>query len=222
MVATILFGAMFLTRKRNFRVLDRSSSPRRGYLDSDSTSTEHLLSYPTDSDSDLEDVSTAKNPPKVRNLGCCKVATPNTSRFRNNIHSRILQRFPFLIEMFYWIINYAFYRMTSVLSSKLFAGRGIWDVAQEHGISVLEAEEYGMLNFLFPVRERDVQQWFMHGHQDALTVLNKCYALIHIPGTVGLVTLSHNIQHTLTCIASSAGTTMSRRHSTHSQPPAAP
>ncbi|KAH5741143.1 hypothetical protein HBI18_042790 [Parastagonospora nodorum] len=187
MVATILFGAMFLTRKRNFRVLDRSSSPRPGYLDSDSTSTEHLLSYPTDSDSDLEDFSTAKNPPKVRNLGCCKVATPNTSRFRNNIHSRILQRFPFLIEMFYWIINYAFYRMTSVLSSKLFAGRGIWDVAQEHGISVLEAEEYGMLNFLFPVRERDVQQWFMHGHQDALTVLNKCYALIHIPGTVGFI-----------------------------------
>ena len=192
MVATILFGAMFLTRKRNFRVLDPSSSPRPGYLDSDYTSTEHLLSYPTDSDSDLEDVSTAKSPPKIRNLGCCKVVTPNTSRFRNNIHSRILQRFPFLIEMFYWIINYAFYRMTSVLSSRLFAGRGIWDVAQEHGISVLEAEEYGMLNFLFPVRERDVQQWFMHGHQDALTVLNKCYALIHIPGTVGSVTLSQS------------------------------
>jgi hypothetical protein len=50
---------------------------------------------------------------------------------------------------------------------------------------VLEAEEYGVLKFLFPIRERDVQQWFMQGHQDALTVLNKCYALIHIPGTVG-------------------------------------
>lgn len=190
MVASILFGAMFLTRKREYRVLDRSS-PRTGYLDSDSqSSTDHLLSYPTDSDSELDDVTTAKNPPKVRSLGCCKVATPNTSRYRNNIHSRILQRFPFLIEMFYWIINYAFYRMTSVLSSKLFAGRGIWDVAQEHGISVLEAEEYGVLSFLFPLRERHVQQWFMQGHQDALTVLNKCYALIHIPGTVGLVHLA--------------------------------
>ena len=75
--------------------------------------------------------------------------------------------------------------MTGVVSAKLFAGRGIWDVSQEHGIAVLEAEEFGLLRFLFPVRERDVQQWFMHGHQDALTVLNKCYALIHIPGTVG-------------------------------------
>ena len=185
MVATILFGAMFLTRKRDYRVLDRSA-PRTGLLDSDSqSSTEHLLAYPTDSDSEFDDITTAKNPPKIRNLGCCKVMTPNTSRFRNNVHSRILQRFPFLNEMLYWIINYAFYRMTSILSSKLFAGRGIWDVAQEHGISVLEAEEYGLVRFLFPIRERDVQQWFMHGHQDALTVLNKCYALIHIPGTVG-------------------------------------
>ncbi|KAL5113847.1 hypothetical protein ACEQ8H_008267 [Pleosporales sp. CAS-2024a] len=189
MVATILFGAMFLTRKRNFRVLHGPSPPRPGYLDSDTSSTEHLLSYPadTDTDTDLEHVSTAKNPPKIRTVGCCKVATPNTSRFRNHMHSRILQRFPFLIEMFYWIINYAFYRMTSVLSAKLFAGRGIWDVAQEHGISVLEAEEYGLFHFLFPVRERNVQQWFMQDHQDALTVLNKCYALIHIPGTVGFI-----------------------------------
>jgi hypothetical protein len=186
MVATILFGAMFLTRKRDYRIFDRSY-PRPNYLDNSEaqSSTDRLLAYPSDSDSEYDDISTSKNPPKVRNLGCCVVTTPNTSRFRNNVHSRVLQRFPFLIEMFYWIINYAFYRMTSVASAKLFAGRGIWDVAQEHGIAVLEAEEYGVLRFLFPVRERDVQQWFMHGHQDALTVLNKCYALIHIPGTVG-------------------------------------
>lgn len=211
---------MFLTRKRSFRVLDRSSRPN--ILDSDTPPTEHLLSYPTDSDSESDDVSTAKNPPKVRNLGCCKVATPNTWRFRNNIHSRILQRFPFLIEMFYWIINYAFYRMTSVLSSKLFAGRGIWDVAQEHGIAVLEAEEYGMLSFLFAVRERNVQQWFMHGHQDALTVLNKCYALIHIPGTVGLVLVFHGLELILTSTASSAGTTMLHPPLTLSRPRVAP
>ncbi|KAF1913154.1 PAP2 superfamily-domain-containing protein [Ampelomyces quisqualis] len=187
MIATILFSFMFLTRKRNFRILDRSY-PREGHLDTGSSgSREHLISYPSDSDSGFDDVTTAKNPSKVRNVGCCKVTTPNTSRFRNHIHSRILQRFPFLIEMFYWIINYAFYRMTSVLSSKLFAGRGIWDVAQGHGISILEAEEHGILRFLFPIRERDVQQWFMQGHQDALSVLNKAYALIHLPGTVGFI-----------------------------------
>jgi hypothetical protein len=87
--------------------------------------------------------------------------------------------------MFYWIINYAFYRFTSIASQKLFAGRGIWNVAEAHGVAVLEAEEYSAFSFLFPLHERQVQQWFMHGHQDALTVLNKAYALIHIPGTVG-------------------------------------
>lgn len=185
MVSSILFFAMFMTRKQGYKIFGRSSS-RTGYLEGDSShSTEQLLPSSTDSDSEFDDVYLTKAPPKVRNLCCWKVTTPNTTRFRKNVHSRILQRFPFLIEMFYWIINYAFYRMTSVLSSKLFAGRGIWDVAQEHGISVLEAEEYGLFSFLFPVRERDVQQWFMLGHQDALTVLNKCYALIHIPGTVG-------------------------------------
>ncbi|CAO2652831.1 Nn.00g022420.m01.CDS01 [Neocucurbitaria sp. VM-36] len=189
MVASILFFAMFITRKRDFKILDRSSpSSGTGYLDGASNgSTDYLLPEDTDTDSEYDEITTAKNLPKTRKICCWKVATPNTSRFRNNIHSRVLQRFPFLIEMFYWIINYAFYRMTSVLSSKLFAGRGIWDVSQEHGIAILEAEEYGSLNFLFPVRERNVQQWFMQGHQDMLTVLNKCYALIHIPGTVGFI-----------------------------------
>lgn len=188
MVATILFGAMFMTRRRNFRIFDKSSS-QSGILDRSDTqgSSDHLLSYEDIDGDEYDEVSTAKFPPKIRRTCCCTVATPNTSRFRNNIHSRLLQRFPFLNEMLYWIINYAFYRMTSIMSQKIFAKSGIWNVSQNHGIAVLEAEEYGPLSFLFPIRERDVQQWFMHGHQDALTVLNKCYALIHIPGTVGFI-----------------------------------
>lgn len=87
--------------------------------------------------------------------------------------------------MFYWVINYLFYRMTSVASQALLPGKRIWDVAQGHGIAVLETEQHSILRFLLPVHERDVQQWFMHGHQTALTTLNKAYALIHIPGTVG-------------------------------------
>jgi hypothetical protein len=185
MVASILFGAMFLTRKRDFRIFDRSHSARSYIVSDAQSSTDRLIPYPADSDSELDEVSTTKNLPKRRKAGCFKVATPNTSRFRNNVHSRILQRFPFLVEMMYWIINYLFYRMTSVISNELYAGKGIWDAAKGHGILVLETEEYSILRYLFPIRERNVQQWFMHGHQDALTVLNKCYALIHIPGTVG-------------------------------------
>lgn len=177
---------MLLTRKRDYRILDRSYH-RTGYLDA--ASSKHLLSYSPDSDSELDYITTVEYPPKVRKVGCFKLTTPNTSRFRNNIHSRILQRFPFLVEMFYWVINYAFYRMTSVLSSKLFAGKRTWDVAQAHGISILYAEEHGPLHFLFPFRERDVQQYFMHNHPSTLSTLNKAYALLHLPCTVGSVPL---------------------------------
>jgi hypothetical protein len=179
---------MFMTRRRNFRIFKTASSRTSGHLDSldSNSSSDRLLAYDSDTDSGNEDfVSTGKYPPKRRNCCGAVLFTPNTSRFRNNVHSRILARFPFLIEMFYWIINYAFYRLTSVASQKIFAKSGIWNVAQAHGIAVLEAEEYSALSFLFPIHERQVQQWFMHGHQDALTVLNKAYALIHIPGTVG-------------------------------------
>jgi hypothetical protein len=91
--------------------------------------------------------------------------------------------------MFYWIINYAFYRSTSIASQHIFSETGIWDVAQTHGLAVLKFEQFSWAKWLFLVRELDVQQWFMDGHQTALTMLNRAYALIHIPGTVGYVSL---------------------------------
>jgi hypothetical protein len=189
-VVSILFGAMFMTRRRGYYIFSkRRTLVPSSYLDSSlsARSSAELLGYDSENEDDEHNPTTTQhNPPKRRT--CCGVfpiRTPNSSRFKNYICSRILQRFPFLIEMFYWVINYAFYRMTSVLSQRIFIKTGIWNVAQDHGIAVLEFEQFSGLNFLFPWRERDVQQWFMHGHQDTLTVLNKAYALIHIPGTVG-------------------------------------
>jgi hypothetical protein len=193
-VASILVGSMILTRRRGYKILDQ----RREYgilgdgFDSDSArSSDDLLArdYMLTNDDDnasTDSMSTIKNAPKKRR--CCGTIlyTPNTSRFAAHYHSRILQKFPFLVEMFYWIINYAFYRCTSVASNALFSAT-IWDVAQGHGLAVLEFEQFSWLSFLWPVHETEVQQWFMHGHQTFLTVLNRSYALIHIPGTVGYV-----------------------------------
>lgn len=186
-VASILVGTMIFTRRKRFSIFPRRTYPGDALGDSHwNQSSEELLEFHDQSEEDGF-VRTATYPPKKRRWCGLRIYTPNTSRFKNNVHSRVLQKFPFLIEMFYWIINYAFYRMTSVASQRLFAGRGIWNVAESHGIAVLEFEQFGWLSFLFPIRERSVQQWFMHGHQHALTVLNRTYALIHIPGTVGYV-----------------------------------
>lgn len=152
--------------------------------DSANSSTELLMSRYDDGHDSQETTQPSKNFPKCRQCCGTVVCTPNTLRFADHLHSRILQKFPFLIEMFYWIITYLFYRMTKILSKKIFS-ESIWDVAQNHGLEVLDFQQFGWLSFLFPRNEHDVQKWFVDGHQTALTVLNGTYALIHVPGTVG-------------------------------------
>jgi len=184
----ILFGAMWFTRRRDFSIIRPQSDRYTSYLDNPDSarSSDELLRHDSLNEDEKEpEYAATASFSKHRKILGFTVVTPNSSQFKNNIHSRILQRFPFLIEMFYWIINYSFYRLTSVLSQRVFAESGIWQVAERHGVWVLQAEEFGWLSLLFPVREKDVQSWFMNGHQDALTVLNRVYALIHIPGTVG-------------------------------------
>lgn len=179
-----------MTRRRKFKILgSRQDSYYNSLLDDSSLagSSDNLLGADPYDDSDSQEpLSTSKHLPKRRR--CCGMAvyTPNTSRFSDHLHSRILQKFPFLVEMFYWIITYHFYRMTKIVSQQIFSG-SIWEVAQGNGMAVLAFEQFSWLSFLFPYKEHDVQQWFMNGHQTALTILNRAYALIHIPGTVGWV-----------------------------------
>jgi hypothetical protein len=157
-------------------------------LDGDDTasSSDELLDYDERNEDTREYMALTEYSSKKRELLGFNCRTPNTSRVKNNIQSRVLQRFPFLMEMSYWVINYAFYRMTAILSQKVFAGKKIWTVAESHGLAILEFKRHGLFSWLFP-GELDIQQWFMHNHQDALSVLNKVYALIHIPGTVGFL-----------------------------------
>lgn len=197
MVAGILVGSMILTRKHGFKIFDRRRA-QYGPLDQDPDvesarlcddllTRETMITNNLVDDGSVDSFSAIKNPPKKRRCCCAVIYTPNTSRFADYYHSRLLQKFPFLIEMFYWIITYAFYRCTRILSEAIFSGRGIWEVAQDHALAILEFEQYSWLSFLWPIKEVSLQRWFMHGHQSFLTVLNRSYALIHIPGTVGYV-----------------------------------
>jgi len=189
-VATILFGAMYFTRRRNYTIFGRRKTLHNAPLDDPDSarSSDELLPYDPENETDAQDSLAAANRlPKTRRCCGLTIHTPNTSQFKDRTHSRILQKFPFLIEMFYWVINYAFYRMTSISSQRIFGKTNIWDVAQRHGIAVLEFEQFSWLSAFFSIKERHVQQWFMNGHQDALTFLNRTYALIHIPGTVGFI-----------------------------------
>ena len=191
MVVAILCTSMFLTRRRGFSIFGSNNGYRALPLDmteSDSArSSDDLLYYDVDNaNNSQESLVSTKYISKRRNLWFgLHIYTPNSSRFANHIHSRILQKFPFLIEMFYWVITYLFYRSTKVISKAVFEQDKIWGVAQDNGLRILRFEQESIFSFLFPFQEYDVQQWFMLGHQDGLTFLNRTYALIHIPGTVG-------------------------------------
>src|SRR5258708_2607244 len=114
---------MYFTRRRNYLIFARRKTCFNSTLDepdSARSSDELLPSYYVQNEGNTTDLRASATIPKTRRICCCIIHTPNTSRFRDNIHSRILQKFPFLIEMFYWVINYAFYRMTSISSQRLF------------------------------------------------------------------------------------------------------
>ena len=183
---------MFLTRRRGYGILGGKSGPYRSTLDIDvdeARSIDELLGYEKNNEDDRQSYyAQDRRLPKTRPcLGLFKINTPNSSRFKNHIHSRILQKLPFLVEMFYWVITYAAYHYSQRTAQVLIKGDNIGLVAEAHALSILEFRKYGWMRHFIPCRESTVQQWFMHGHQDLLTFLNRSYALIHIPGTIGFI-----------------------------------
>lgn len=109
---------------------------------------------------------------------------------RMNFPSRILQKFPFLVEMFYWGLNYVAYAMTKKIGAALYSRYGgdqVTELAQQHGVDILTAEHDTPLSFFFPVTEVAFQQFFLKNHLGFLSFFNQIYSLVHIPGTVAYV-----------------------------------
>lgn len=185
---------MYLTRAKDYSIFGKSATyaPLAG-------SSPASLSPRSSSDSD-EAIRRSYNsefPAKTRRVfGIWTVRTPNSSRFARHFHSRILQKFPFLVEMFYWVLQFFFYRLTAFMAAVYYGGsKQMWDVAQRHALAVLELETYMFRRADITGTQRwtewNVQQWFLAGAKAGdwrsifLTVLNRSYSLIHIPGTVG-------------------------------------
>lgn len=193
MVFTILLLSMFFTRRKNFSLFGSKHGYKALPLDTTDTdsarSSDDLLYYDIDNENDTQDTFASTKQLRKRRDICCglRLYTPNSSRFANHFHSRILQKFPFLVEMFYWIVTYTFYRMTKITSQAIFDGEKLWDVAQRNALRILWFEHESWFSWIFPVSEHDVQHWFMNGHQNGLTILNRAYALLHIPASVGYV-----------------------------------
>ena len=188
-----MIASCYFTRLRGYPIIPPSKEQGQGLLGNAKLEPrdEDDLSSSSDGYDEQERLNplsavpeTTTNASKKRNCCGMVIHTPNSSRYANYYHSRFIQKFPFLVEMFYWAVNLLFYVSVKAASELLFATKGVWQIAENHGIAVLELEHESFFSFLFPLREVDVQLFFRTGHQAMLTVLNRAYSLIHIPVTV--------------------------------------
>ncbi|KAG9770672.1 hypothetical protein ABEF93_007210 [Exophiala dermatitidis] len=195
-VVSIMIASLTFNRRRGYRIMDssRGRSPTRSLLPRGNRGQDEWSadSSGADDDSylsnDSDPFTSTKFPPKKRNCCGMTVRTPNSSRFADNIHSRTLAKFPFLIEMFYWALNLLFYTLTKAIAQVAFSGyTGLRELAQDHGILILDIEHKSWLRFLFPIQESEFQAWFLNNHLSVMTFLNRIYSLVHIPGTIAFL-----------------------------------
>ncbi|KAL4938152.1 hypothetical protein BDV06DRAFT_201545 [Aspergillus oleicola] len=178
-----MFTSLYVNRYKHFKILDKNRDPvaEREFLKSDVEASSAPLSDDQNGRADPHES-------KKRVYGWFVIRTPNSSRFAKHIHSRIVQKFPFLVEMFYWVLNYAFYSCTKAVSQSLSpAGVDVVQLAQDHGISILDLEHRSIFSIFFPFEESDFQSFFLMNHPGWMTFFNRIYSLVHIPGTVAFL-----------------------------------
>lgn len=183
LIVCIMLGSLIINRQRSYSVLRSRQSSQAG-----SHSAERLLgrreAEDYDEESDNDALSGARSPSQQQR--CCGASIPDTSRFADHWHSRLLQKFPFMVEMFYWALNYIVYAMTKSIAAAIFGrgGHAVTAMAQANGIAILNLEHHSILKFLFPVDEAVFQKWLLNSSFPIMTFFNQIYSLVHIPGTV--------------------------------------
>ncbi|KAN0093485.1 hypothetical protein V8E51_016669 [Hyaloscypha variabilis] len=121
---------------------------------------------------------------RMRTLGAWgvrrEVVTPNTRRFRGYFLSRLLERFPFLVECWYWALIYWVYQLGRAATA-VWIVEGTVHAARYHALKVIAAEE--KLRIFW---ELDIQHFFMK-NQFVMTWINRTYSFIHIPGSIAFL-----------------------------------
>ncbi|KAH7008502.1 PAP2 superfamily-domain-containing protein [Ilyonectria destructans] len=117
------------------------------------------------------------------------VTTPNTLVFKDRLVSRILQKFPFLVEAWYWFQIYWVYQVGRAITA-LTLVEGTVNVARRHALQLIHIEQNLLIFWEVPF-----QQWFL-GHPTILHWINRLYSFIHIPGTISFLVILYYITTT--------------------------
>jgi hypothetical protein len=105
------------------------------------------------------------------------VTTPNTMVFKDRFLSRVLQKFPFLVEAWYWALIYWVYQVGRAITA-LTLVEGTVNVARKHALQLIHIEQ--SLHIFWEV---PFQKWFL-AHPILIHWINRVYSFIHIPGTI--------------------------------------
>lgn len=183
-VVNLLFGGSYFNRNRKYRLTLRkrvSSSPSgSGYTSP--VATDALLD-----DAEVGFESHASLLPsqesqyrkrQIRLLGWHKeVTSPNTRLYKDTFLSRILRKFPFLVEVWYWALIYWVYQLGRAATA-LTLVEGTVHTARRHALQVIRIEKALHMFYELPI-----QGWFLQ-RPTLMHWINRIYSFIHIPGTI--------------------------------------
>ncbi|KID94180.1 integral membrane protein, partial [Metarhizium majus ARSEF 297] len=188
-VVALLFGGAWFNRNKEYDFGEGRAAwesidgtcKRSDEFCQPSSSQESLLSaddswtkYPSPL---INDVPTLRRR-KIQLFGYKKtVASPNTLVFKHRFLSRVLQKFPFLVEAWYWVLIYWVYQLGRAFTAVTLVEDTV-NVARRHALQVIHLEQR-----LHVFWEVPIQKWFMQ-HPVLVHWINRVYSFIHIPGTI--------------------------------------
>ncbi|VUC23817.1 unnamed protein product [Clonostachys rosea] len=183
-VVTLLFGGAYFNRNKDYN-LQKGTSGWVGHRSlKRNDDSEDLGGRPSEEWSSSSSTPTlAPQEPRLRRrklhiFGYTKIVfTPNTLVFKDRFLSRVLQKFPFLAEAWYWANIYWVYQIGRAISA-LALVEGTVNVARRHALEVIHLEQELKIFWELPV-----QHWFLK-HPTMLHWINRVYSFIHIPGTI--------------------------------------
>ncbi|KAF2838081.1 integral membrane protein [Patellaria atrata CBS 101060] len=194
-VLTLLFGGTWINRNTQYRMFGKQQHRRiiisEGRDSSDSI-LESGLNSPIDpllgqspSRSSSPSLLTRQEPKwrrrEVNFFGFKKELTsPNTKVFQGYLLSRLLQKFPFLVEAWYWALIYWVYQLGRAFTAVTLV-EGTVNVARKHALQLIHIEK--RLHIFF---ELDVQHFFLQ-YPILMHWINRIYSFIHIPGTIAFL-----------------------------------
>ncbi|KIY01679.1 uncharacterized protein Z520_01816 [Fonsecaea multimorphosa CBS 102226] len=108
------------------------------------------------------------------------IQTPDTAVFRDRIFSKVLLRFPFLIEIVYWALIYGVYQFGRGQLAIRLVDQTV-DIACYHALSVIKLEQ--RLHIFW---ELAIQQFFLQ-YPRGMWWINRIYSFVHLPATIAFL-----------------------------------